>query len=896
MESPDKNITLNFYQLNIKQLTNLPRSIDQKINILFKNYSLLNMISFIDYNKLDSENKDILQINKINSQLIDICILIQTTILINILFLVEYKKQVNECYNIIIQQSENLPETDETNDMKEIIELLLNKSPNQIMAGGFNNDILLIKILFIIILILNVNVKGNGLSENEPVVYTGKMSNDDKNIVINSNDFINSIPKTKTLIIKKDIELPYDFKEENSLIIASKQKQLWNEGKYVDYLIALTKDVSDENMIYEFKQTTTELSSDFQNTYNDVKKKCSSLISRANKAGHFDVTDDVTKEEENSANLTSVFEIFNFFSSNDDEETEESAKPVDETQISISENKGTNNIKNVVSKMIENSSNNQNYIKKMKGNVVETVLQNTCETIFTPTIELNTDNEGLFLSKYFVGSFKSANSLTNFENLLAILYDIENQLTEKESYEGIPDIENDFKEKIEIFKEIIINSRSSKDYFESSQGFEVTNKEYSDSLQTIKDLTKLFDRFNPVTYRKGLEQEEKNKELTKQKIELERLAHETDIEYTKAETKRTAEVANVTSEAADINAMLARANVNWFTGSTLAGVSELGKGLSGTVSDLLGSAALPFLNLINLAFSELKYTIFGLLSISGLFTLMYILRNKSYVSSKTVNERKETTTTILTPLAPNSVIVTEVIQNADNKIINAEVKSIIEIYKSVGSDISEHLAEIQLYYKSDIPNNPNKIILYNKPEEEQYEKCGIFRGVNNDPSRPNTILIKHLDGSVSRTLPFKYPEQIIDPILNPFVYDDIQVKICNKEFNLESSDVLIKESVVEAPVILPTEESVVEAPVILPTEEPVLDVPVILPTEEPVLEAPIVKPSLETGGKTIKNIKKRVRKTIKKNKYNKKSKTIKKLKKKKGKKNKSKKHKSKGKK
>jgi hypothetical protein len=140
-----------------------------------------------------------------------------------------------------------------------------------------------------------------------------------------------------------------------------------------------------------------------------------------------------------------------------------------------------------------------------------------------------------------------------------------------------------------------------------------------------------------------------------------------------------------------------------------------------------------------------------------------------------------------------------------------------------------------------------------------------------------------LDGSVSRTLPFKYPEQIIDPILNPFVYDDIQVKICNKEFNLESSDVLIKaeindkEPVLEAPVILPTEEPVLEAPsVLIPSEESVLEAPRVLPNEEPVLEVPIVKPSLETGGKTIKNIKKRVRKTIKKNKYNKKSKTIKK--------------------
>jgi len=335
-----------------------------------------------------------------------------------------------------------------------------------------------------------------------------------------------------------------------------------------------------EEILKELKNKVYDLNNEFSEIYQQTTKNCKELITATKKAKYLnpdkfqpsnstdtakpddDDDDDETNQSSSFNDIinytTAYLNPFDYFSS--------TSTPPKDTNINdtISANDTTseNNI-NIVNEQnsktyglaainIKNTNKLSVYKAQEK---IETEAMYYCETVFNPAMVIDKYGSQDAIYKSISGHFLlqdtpenaadiQNNILTPFDkfvpNLIAIKEKIKTDLKSGtisptgEKYAKLQDIS----EKVEILLEIIEKSKEAMFFFGNKAQFNNKMGELEEAKQQIVGLNALFQEDNPVSFRKGVLEKQREAKALKQKSAQEQVIHEGELEVGQEELER----------------------------------------------------------------------------------------------------------------------------------------------------------------------------------------------------------------------------------------------------------------------------------------------------------------------------------------------------------------------
>jgi hypothetical protein len=380
-------------------------------------------------------------------------------------------------------------------------------------------------------------------------------------------------------------ELPMSFKLEQEQKLKKEKKRMIQESPIMGQVNALMlRPKTEKEIIQEFEDALYDLKQEFASVYDNTKKNCKKLISATKEVGYLNPTKyqpsnstdtaSVEYDEDDEKNETSSFDdIINltssylnpysyFYTSTPPKDNNANSTISANNSTSANDTHSANNI-NIVNE--QNSKtyglsaiNIENTRKLSVYNAQENIEQEAiyyCETLFEPKMVIKPGFENLVIHKGITGFFllennaKNAadiqnNIVTPFDkfvpNLIAIKDKIKTDLKSGKysptgnKYAKLQDIS----EKVEILLEIIKNSKNAAFYFGNEAQFNNKIGELEEAKQQIVGLNALFEQDNPITFREGLLEKEREATALKQKSAQEQVIHEGELEVGKEEFER----------------------------------------------------------------------------------------------------------------------------------------------------------------------------------------------------------------------------------------------------------------------------------------------------------------------------------------------------------------------
>jgi hypothetical protein len=648
-------------------------------------------------------------------------------------------------------------------------------------------------------------------------------------------------------------ELPQSFKLEQEQKLKKEKKKMIEESPIMGQVNALMlRPKTKEEIIEEFTDAVYDLKQEFALIYDDTSKNCKKLIMATKRVGYLNPTKfqpsnstdaaNIQDDEDDEKNETSSFnDIINYTNSylNPYSYFYTSTPPKD-TNIndttSANDTSSDNNI-NIVNE--ENSKtyglaaiNIENTRKLSLYNAQENIEQEAvyyCETLFKPEMIIKPSFENLVIHKGITGFFlleKNAenaadiqnNIVTPFDkfvpNLIAIKEKIKTDLksgkyvTTGKKYAKLQDIS----EKVEILLEIIENSKNAAFYFGNEAQFNNKMSELEEAKQQIVGLNDLFQQDNPVTFREGVLEKQREATALKQKSAQEQVIHEGELDVGKEEFERREENLDLAKNVTKIAQAEAKNAVHGTFGVATKAMEQV----FDDAGDAAAKAAEQVAKTTNVLIGPAMQILGVVGGAVGIYVVYMCLNGASILSPVTrifTGKTKATTPTtaaqqgqVAAPAAQQGQVaatavtsaqqgqvavtaVTAAQQGQEQMLVvnfgpNNGVVTRVDIEQNnqfagfwgayyEDPDTAVRLENIKRYYENRRDNN--YVILYNEPP--RYNLCGIYAGVLN-----NNVQIQLPDGNTI----LKAYNSILDPVLNDYYAGVHQARVtrCMEAFNM----------------------------------------------------------------------------------------------------------------
>jgi len=669
-------------------------------------------------------------------------------------------------------------------------------------------------------------------------------------------------------------KLPMSFKLEQERKLKKERKKMIEESPIMGQVNALMlRPKTEKEIIQEFEGALYDLKQEFASVYDNTKKNCKKLISATKGVGYLNPTKyqpsnstdtaSVEYDEDSEKNETSSFDdIINltssylnpysyFYTSTPPKDNNANSTISANNSTSANDTNSANNI-NIVNE--QNSKtyglsaiNIENTRKLSVYNAQENIEQEAiyyCETLFEPEMVIKPGFENLVIHKGITGFFllennaKNAadiqnNIVTPFDkfvpNLIAIKDKIKTDLKSGKysptgkKYAKLQDIS----EKVEILLEIIENSKNAAFYFGNEAQFNNKIGELEEAKQQIVGLNALFEQDNPVTFREGLLEKEREATALKQKSAQEQVIHEGELEVGKEEFERREENLDLAKNKTNIARAEAANVVHGTFGVATAALEQA----FDDAGDAAAKGAEQIAKTTNVLIGPAMQILGVVGAALGIYVVYMCLNGASVISPITrIFTRKSTTPApqqpgqavvpagqqqgqavvpapqqqgqavvpapgqqpgqqqvLITNFGPNNGVVTIVdMQN------NNQFAGFFTVYYE-NQNTAVKLENIRRYYESRTDNN--YVILYNEPP--RFKLCGRYAGIQND-----NVLIELPDNSIIE----KEPSSVLDPVINNYYAPVNQGRVmqCMQAFNMTPNVTpAIAGPAIAAPVVAP---------------------------------------------------------------------------------------------
>ena len=596
-----------------------------------------------------------------------------------------------------------------------------------------------------------------------------------------------------------------------------------------------------EEILKELKDKVYDLNTEFSQIYQKTTENCKALITATKDAKYLNPDkfqpsnstdtakpddDDDDDDETNQASsfndiinyTTAYLNPFEYFSS-----TSTPPKDTDINDTTSSDNTTSENNINIVNEQnsktyglaaINIKNTNKLSVYKAQENIEKEAII-YCETVFNPAMVIDKYGSQDAIYKSISGHFLlqdtpenaadiQNNILTPFDkfvpNLIAIKEKIKTDLKNGkysptgEKYAKLHDIS----EKVEILLEIIEKSKEAVFFFGNKAQFNNKMGELEEAKQQIIGLNALFQEDNPVSFRKGVLEKQREAKALKQKSAQEQVIHEGELEVGQEELERREENLDLAKNVTKI----AQAEVkNAVDGTFGVGTAAMGQAfenagdaavkgaeqIAKTTNVLIGPAA-QILRLVGGGLG--LYVVYMCLNGASVISpIMRIFTRKSTAATTAAATTNATATTTTTSTAapaaqPGQQEALLTIFGRTNGLVtlvdmqqNTQTAGFFGVYyENVTDTIAARLENIRRYYESRTDNN--YVILYNEPPS-RYKLCGRYAGIHN-----NNVLIDLPDNNIIE----KAVTDILDPILNDY-YAPINQPIvtrCMQAFNMNN--------------------------------------------------------------------------------------------------------------
>jgi hypothetical protein len=637
-------------------------------------------------------------------------------------------------------------------------------------------------------------------------------------------------------------ELPQSFKLEQEQKLKKEKKKMIQESPIMGQVSALMlRPKTKEELIEEFTDAVYDLKQEFASIYDDTSRNCKKLIIATKRVGYLnptkfqpsnstDTTSVEDDDEEAEKNETSSFDdIINltssylnpysyFYTSSPPKDTNVNDTISANNTTSANDTTSANNI-NIVNE--QNSKtyglaaiNIENTRKLSVYNAQENIEQEAvyyCETLFKPEMVIKPSFENLVIHKGITGFFLLENNAENaadiqnnivtpfdkfVPNLIAIKEKISTDLKSGKysptgkKYAKLQDIS----EKVEILLEIIENSKNAAFYFGNEEQFKNKIGELEEAKQQIVGLNALFQQDNPVTFREGVLEKQREATALKQKSAQEQIIHEGELKVGQEEFERREEnldlAKNVTKIAQAEAVNVVRGSFGVAAAAVEEGLDEFGdvikKGAEQIVkpADVLAGPIVKYLGIVA--------------GCVGLYAVFMCLNGAMVLSPVTRLFTKKTTTPIpgaqqgqvVAPAGqPGQAVVPAGQPSQEQMLIvnfgpNNGVVTRVDIEQNnqfqgfwgayfENPDTAVRLQNIRRYYESRTDNN--YVILYSEPP--RHNLCGRYAGIQG-----NNVLIQLPDDNIIE----KASNLVLDPVLNNYNAPVNQARVmqCMQAFNM----------------------------------------------------------------------------------------------------------------
>ena len=645
-------------------------------------------------------------------------------------------------------------------------------------------------------------------------------------------------------------ELPQSFNLEQQQKLKKERKKMIEQSPIMGQVNALMlRPKTKEEIIEEFTDAVYDLKQEFALIYDNTSKNCKKLIMATKRVGYLNPTKfqpsnstdaaNIQDDEDDEKDETSSFnDIINYTNSYLNPysyfytPTQKKDSNINDT-ISANDTSSDNNI-NIVNE--ENSKtyglaaiNIENTRKLSLYNAQENIEQEAvyyCETVFKPEMIIKPSFENLVIHKGITGFFLLENNaenaadiqnnvLTPFDkfvpNLIAIKDKIKADLksgkyvTTGKKYAKLQDIS----EKVEILLEIIENSKNAAFFFGNEAQFNNKMSELEEAKQQIVVLNDLFQQDNPVTFREGVLEKQREATALKQKSAQEQVIHEGELDVGKEEFGRREENLDLAKNKTNI----ARAEAK----NAVHGTYGVGTAALEQVFDDSGDAIAKGASQIGKSFNELYGPAIQFLKVAGgvlgLYVVYMCLNGASILSPITRIFTRKTTATTPTPEAQSGQVAAPAAQQGQVATPAAQQGQVAAQQGQVAAQQGQeqmliinfgpnngvilrgdmeprYAANFYVVYSSlevairneNVKNyyldNDNKIIFYIILPNHNFH-CGKYQGNHGD-----NFLIDLPDGN---TISKPYSE-IIDPIYNN--YQNLyaaKIQSCMQAFNMNTN-------------------------------------------------------------------------------------------------------------
>ena len=595
-----------------------------------------------------------------------------------------------------------------------------------------------------------------------------------------------------------------------------------------------------EEILKELKKQVYDLNDEFSQIYQKTTENCKALITATKQAKYLnpdkfqpsnstdtakpDDDDDDDDDETNQASsfndiinyTTAYLNPFEYFSS-----TSTPPKDTNINDTTSSDNTTSANNINIVNEQnsktyglaaINIKNTNKLSVYKAQENIEKEAII-YCETVFNPAMVIDKYGSQDAIYKSISGHFLlqdtpenaadiQNNILTPFDkfvpNLIAIKEKIKTDLKNGkysptgEKYAKLQDIS----EKVEILLEIIEKSKEAVFFFGNKAQFNNKMGELEQAKQQIIGLNALFQEDNPVSFRKGVLEKQREAKALKQKSAQEQIIHEGELKVGQEEIERREENLDLAKNATNIAQNEAKNAVRGSLGVAAAAVEEAFE----EVGDVAAKAAEQIVKPANVLAGPIMQYIGIAAGCIGLYAVVVVLNTGSVLSPIMRIFTKKTTTPppaaqqgqlaapaaqpgqvanqlqgqqqgqeqmLLVNFGPNNGVVTRLDMQQNNQFAGFWGAYFENL------DTAVRLQNIRRYYESRTDNN--YVILYSEPP--RHNLCGRYAGI-----RGNNVLIQLPDNSTIE----KASDLVLDPVMNDYYAPVNQgiVMQCMQAFNM----------------------------------------------------------------------------------------------------------------
>ena len=482
-------------------------------------------------------------------------------------------------------------------------------------------------------------------------------------------------------------------------------------------------------------------------------------------------------------------------------ETETTQSNTTVITVAKDENTYTSKQKNILSNILVNAKTSKNIQTKITSGQVKQQMEFFCEIVFKPQIELKQQDNQVFIERTLKSlQFLSNDGHTYFDHLNILLNGIKEQaisILQNDSGFTSTLTENDknqlqdIVQKTEIFIEIMDQSRTSIYYFGSENEFKIKQQELLTDFNEISELTELFDKTLPITYREKIYAAKTEAEQNEQLTKLADLESESIVKSSQADIARRESELNISKEQTKLSQQEARDVVKGTLGVVTEGLSEIIENVEKPLSTLADST----INVINKPLKLILDNLYEILKISGIALTIYIVyqvitytmifKKCAKIGGNTAEnkiiqqqpqqppqqppqQQPEQQPQQQPEQQPQQQPQQQIISLFNNfqgliSVIdingNGQISNILNTYLS-DPDTAVRLINLQNYY--DHLSDNEKIILYN--ELEKFALCGKYNGLSTARNKKDFIMIELPNNSI---IEVNY-DNIIDPNLNNY--------------------------------------------------------------------------------------------------------------------------------